>query len=347
MNIAYCLNTGLAACALMLAACGAAAPGPSVPGPPEKASVTTELSPLAFSYVVISVADMDRALGLWVERFGMEVVTRRDGSDPDLARAWGLPADGIVDQVLLRTPAMGTGGVHLVRFRTPGPAVRDGAAPTDLVMKSVDISVREMAARHAELGAAGYRFRSAPSRLSAGGLDFSEVHMFGPDDVNIVFVDIPSRPEPVSAKQYGVAPQIVVITPDNVRESAFLQSTLGLALISHNSFSGPAIEKAVGLPAGASLDVRILGNPDDHYGRLELVQYAGATGQRNLHPRAKPPARGMLSVSYVMKDIGPLLSRASALGLQDHGQVSTVLGSGRLVLFTTPAGMRVDLLQPQ
>ena len=308
--------------------------------------MTTEQAPLAFAYVVISVADMDRALGLWVERFGMQVVTRRDGSDPDLARAWGLTADGIVEQVLLRTPGMSDGGVHLVQFKTPGPAVRAGASPTDLVMKSVDISVREMAARYAELTAAGYKFRSAPGRLTTADMEFFEVHMFGPDDVNLVFVDIPARPEPVSPKQYGVAPQIVVITPDNVRETAFFQSTLGLALISHNTFAGPEIEKAVGLPKGASLDVRILGNPDSHYGRLDFVQYGGATG-RDLYPRARPPARGMLSISYQVKDLAPILARAKALGLTDHGTVSTVLGAGRLVSLTTPAGMRVDLLQPK
>lgn len=329
----------LCAAALVPAAMAAKAPA-------RETAMTTEQPPLAFAYVVISVADMDRALGLWVERFGMQVVTRRDGSDPDLARAWGLPPDGIVEQVLLRTPGMADGGVHLVRFRTPGPAVRDGAAPTDLVMKSVDISVRDIAARHAELTAAGYKFRSEPRRLTAGNMAFMEVHMFGPDDVNLVFVDIPERPEPVSDKQYGVAPQIVVITPDNVRETSFFQSTLGLALISHNTFAGPEIEKAVGLPKGASLDVRILGNPDSHYGRLEFVQYGGATS-RNLYPRARPPARGMLSISYVVRDLAPLLARGGALGVTDHGNVSTVLGEGRLVSLTTPAGMRVDLMQPR
>jgi catechol 2,3-dioxygenase-like lactoylglutathione lyase family enzyme len=309
-----------------------------------ESSMTTEQAPLAFSYVVISVADMERAMGLWVERFGMQVVTRRDGTDPDLARAWGLPADGIVEQVLLRTPGMADGGVHLVQFKTPGPAVREGAAPTDLVLKSVDISVRDIAARYAELTAAGYKFRSAPGRLKAGDLEFLEVHMFGPDDVNLVFVDMPSKPEPVSPKQYGVAPQIVVITPDNVRETTFFQSTLGLALLSHNTFAGPEIEKAVGLPKGASLDIRILGNPDSHFGRLEFVQYSGATG-RNLYPRAKPPARGMLSISYLVKDLAPILARSKALGLTDHGKVSTVLGEGRMVSLMTPAGMRLDLLQ--
>lgn len=330
----------------LAAAISIAATAAPSPKPMQEKPVPTEMPPLAFAYVVLSVADMDRALGLWVERFGMQVITRRQGTDPDLARAWGLGPDGIIDQALLRTPGMADGGVHLVRFRNPGPAVRDGAAPTDLVMKSVDISVRDMASRYAELTAAGYKFRSAPGTLRAGDLEFLEVHMFGPDDVNIVFVDIPSRPEPVSDKHYGAAPQIVVITPDNVRETAFLQSTLGLALISHNNFAGPEIEKAVGLPQGASLDVRILGNPDDHYGRLELVQYAGATS-RNLYPRSRPPARGMLSVSYVVKDLRPVLARAAALGLIDHGRVVSALGTGRLVSLTSPAGMRIDLLQPE
>ncbi len=306
--------------------------------------MTTEQEPLAYSYVVISVADMDRALGLWMDRFGMQAVTRRDGTDPDLARAWGLAPDGIVNQVLLRTPGMNEGGVHLVQFKTPGATVREGATPTDLVLKSVDISVRDIAARYAELTAAGYKFRSAPSRLKGGDLEFLEVHMLGPDDVNLVFVDIPSRPEPVSAKQYGVAPQIVVITADNVRETTFFQSTLGLSLISHNTFKGPEIEKAVGLPKGASLDVRILGNPASHFGRLEFVQYGGATS-RNLYPRAKPPARGMLSISYIVKDLGPVLARGDALQLVDHGKVATVLGEGRMVSLTTPTGIRVDLLE--
>ena len=39
----------------------------------------------------------------------------------------------LADQALLVTPAAGEGGVHLVRFRQPGQAVRDGASPTDLL----------------------------------------------------------------------------------------------------------------------------------------------------------------------------------------------------------------------
>lgn len=115
------------------------------------------IAPLAIAYVVIGVGDMNEALDLWVHRFGMEIAARREGTDADLARAWGLPADGIADQALLLTPGVKEGGIHLVRFKSPGVSVRDGAAPTALLPKSVDVAVRDIEARYAELTAAGDR----------------------------------------------------------------------------------------------------------------------------------------------------------------------------------------------
>ena len=95
----------------------------------EIATVTSSaVNPKAYAYVVLSVADMDRALALWVTRFGMQIVVRRDGTDPELARLWGVAPDAIVDQALLLTPGMQQGGVHLVRFKVPGAAVRENAA---------------------------------------------------------------------------------------------------------------------------------------------------------------------------------------------------------------------------
>ncbi|MCS6947377.1 MAG: VOC family protein [Steroidobacteraceae bacterium] len=308
---------------------------------PAAAPVVSAPQPRAFAYVVLSVADMERALGLWVERFGMQVLARREGRDADLARVWGLAADDIVDQALLRTPGVPVGGVHLVRFRVPGPTVRADAAPTDWVIKSVDIAVRDIDARYAELSAAGYRFRAPVGRLRTATLEFLETHMFGPDDVNLVLIEIPSQPLPASDRGYGIAPQIVIVTPDNTREAAFLQEVVGLAPLSRNTFSGPEIEKSVGLPPGASLDVRILGDPEQAFGRIELVQYSGAPS-RNLHPRARPPARGLLSVTYVVPQLDHILSRGQPFGIADHGPVSTVLGEGRLASVVSPAGVRLD-----
>lgn len=343
------------AVALLCAGCAAGGAGDTPTARKRGAPSTTEVAPvpqtmavhpLTFAYVVISVADMDRALALWVDRFGMEIVTRRDGRDAALAAAWGLPPGDIIDQALLRTPGVREGGVHLVRFRVPGQAVRDGAAPTDLVPKSVDIAARDIQARYEELKAAGFEFRSPVNRLvTQTGQEVFETHMFGPDGLNLVFVEQPAHPEPVSAKGYGVAPQIVVISPDNLRESSFWQSLLGLEQISHNQFAGAAIEKAVGLPSGAKLDIRIMGDSQVDFGRIEIVQYEGAPS-RDLYPRAKPPARGQLSVTYFVPELDSIVARGSSLGVRDLGTFNGVYGEGRLATVTTPAGLRVDLFAP-
>ncbi len=298
----------------------------------------------AFAYVVISVADMEQALGLWVQRFGLQVVARREGSDPGLAKIWGVAANDIVDQALLVTPGMLQGGVHLVRFRIPGPAVRDGAASTDSVPKSVDIAVRGIDQRYAELKAAGFEFRSPVGRLETDGVVVNEVHMKGPDATNLVLLEQVGKPEHTSEQGFGVAPQIVLTTPDNKREKAFLQALLDLQETSYHRFAGAAIEKTVGLPKGAALDIRILGDPAYDFGRLELVQYEGVT-PKDLYPRTRPPARGMLSITYFVADFDALRRRGAALGLVDHGRVATVFGSTRMASITSPTGLRIDLVE--
>lgn len=319
---------------------------------------TTAPNSKAYAYAVISVADMDQALALWSGRFGMRIAVRREGSDPGLAAVWGVDAREIVDQALLLTPGMAQGGIHLVRFRVPGPAVREGAAATDLVPKSVDIAVRDLPARHAELEAAGYRFRSKIGRFETDGVVVHEVHLPGPDGVNLVFLEQQGKPEPVSPEGYGVAPQIVAISPDNRREKAFFERVLGLDETSYHRFAGPEVERTIGLPAGAGLDIRIFGDAGYDYGRLEIVQYEGAKSA-DLYPRARPPARGLLSVTFFVPDVGAVLARAAALATDttaaagatmrappvDHGVVDTVFGTTRMATLTSPAGLRIDLVQ--
>jgi catechol 2,3-dioxygenase-like lactoylglutathione lyase family enzyme len=301
-------------------------------------------NPLTFAYVVISVADMEQALGLWAGRFGMQVVTRRQGGDAALARAWGLDEDDIADQALLATPGVSEGGVHLVRFTEPGPAVRDGAAATDLLPKSIDIAVRDIEARYAELEAAGFIFRSPVGTLEADGAVIYEVHMAAHDSINLVFVEQPAKPEPTSSRGYGVAPQVVMISPDNKREADFLQRVLGLAPISHHRFGGPSVEKTIGLPTGASLDVRILGDPGRDFGRLELVQYEGVSG-RDRYPLARAPARGQLSVTYFVADLASSLARVAGPVATDLGEIDGVYGAGRMATVMSPAGLRIDLFE--
>ena len=305
--------------------------------------------------MLLSVADMEEALGLWVSRFGMQAVVRRNTLDPALARQWGLADDDIIDQALLVTPGRHQGGVHLVRFRNPGPAVREGAAPTDLVPKSVDVAVHDITARHAELEAAGFKFRSKIGRFVTDGIVVHEVHMNGPDGVNIVFLEQEGKPEHVSVQGYGVAPQVIATTPDNRGEKLFFEQVLGLEETSYHRFAGPEVERTIGLPPGGALDVRIFGDAAYDYGRLEIVQYEGVRSN-DLYPRAVPPARGMLGVSFHVKDIAAVLERAAALVRErgaavmrkppvDHGIAQTIFGEARMATLTSPAGLAVHLIE--
>ena len=317
--------------------------------------LSLNINPKAFAYVLISVTDMDQALDLWVSRFGMEVVVRRRGDDPGLSRLWGLAEGDILDQALLVTPGRRQGGIHLVRFRQPGPAVREGAAPTDLVPKSVDIAVRDIQSRFAELEAAGFKFRSKIGRFETDGIVVHEVHMNGPESVNIVFLEMEGKPEHVSAKGYGVSPQVIATTPDNLGEKAFFEQVLGLDETSYHRFAGPEVERTIGLPPGGALDVRIFGDSDYDYGRLEIVQYEGVKS-KDLYSRATPPARGFLSVTFFVKDIDDVLRRAASLQQsrgagamrappRDHGVIDTIFGQVRLATLISPAGLVVLLVE--
>ena len=195
------------------------------------------------------------------------------------------------------------------------------------------------------------KFRSAIGKFVTDKVVVHEVHLPGPDGVNFVFVEQEGHPEPVSPKGYGVMPQMVAISPDNKFEKAFFEGVMGLKETSYNRFSGPEVEKTIGLPKGAGLDIRIFGDPAYDYGRLEIVQYEGAKSA-DLYPRAKPPARGLLSVTYFVPDVGAILARATAADAPkmraapvDHGVVATIFGASRMATLVSPAGLRIDLVE--
>jgi len=172
------------------------------------------------------------------------------------------------------------------------------------------------------------------------------VHMNSPESVNIVFLEQEGKPEHVSAKGYGVAPQVIATTPDNLGEKAFFEQILGLDETSYHRFSGPEVERTIGLPPGGALDVRIFGDSAYDYGRLEIVQYEGVRSN-DLYPRAVPPARGFLSVTFFVKDVDDIIRRKGAMRTapRDHGVTESIFGRARMVTLVSPAGLVVLLVE--
>lgn len=302
-----------------------------------------------WNHVTVGVENLDAALEIWVDLLGFEVRQRRDGPDPGLATLWELPGpDAVQRQAMLGSPGLETGLLHLVQFADPDAPVRAGANVFDLLPKNLDLHARNLPERVAELRAAGMQFRTDEHSevVAPSGTTFREIHMFGHDDTNIVFIEVIGDEIDFNDKGFaGIAP-LITIVPDAPAEEKFFRDMLGLKELSHNLLEGPEVEKMVGLPPGSGLDVYILGREGEEFGLMEVIEYRGVEGE-DRYPRARPPALGTLHVSYLVDDLTPLLDRLDAAGVpvQQIGPIETLFGRGPAAVFYSPAGLRVEAHQ--
>ena len=299
----------------------------------------------AFTHTTVGVADLDTALQLWRDTFGLEAVARRSGTDADLERLWNLPRGAIAGQALLFTPGVTTGGLHLVEFAEPGEPVRDAAEVFDLLPKSIDVYCSDLPERYEALQKAGYEFRARWTEMQGpGGMTFREVQMFAHDRINIALLEILGADYPFGPKGYAAVGPLVMAVADADEESAFYEQVLGLDFVLGDLISGPEIETMIGLPAGAGLDYRVLGDPDNPMGRIEVIEYQRTAG-RNRYARTAPPALGTLHVNWATDSMQTLLDRLNTAGIdwQDHGPMSLLYGDGQVISFHSPAGMRHEV----
>ncbi len=300
------------------------------------------ISPIA--HIVVGVADMTPVRSLWLERFGLEVVAASEQPDIELARLWGLADDAIAEQLLVRTPQAPAGWLHFVRFRCPGAPVRENASSTDLCPKNLDLNCIDIADRCAELEAHGHHFRSAIHDYAVGDLQAREVQMPAHDDTNVVLIEVEDWPVRLSDRYFGGITSFVLTVPDTLAEAAFYRALFRHDELMHHRISGAAIEAVVGLPAGAVLDMRLLGDPDEAYGRIELVAYEGASGA-DRYKLTRPPARGVLAGRFQVHDLDATIQKAADLGFAptDKGEFELLFGTCRVVEIISPAGFRVEV----
>jgi catechol 2,3-dioxygenase-like lactoylglutathione lyase family enzyme len=302
----------------------------------------------SWHHVTVGVADLDTALALWVGKLGFAVLDERAGPDTGLAQLWSIQPEDISRQAMVHTPGEHHGMLHLVEFVDPDPPVRAGAQVYDLLPKNLDIHARDLPARFAELKASGEEFRNdSPSEItSPDGTRFREIHMKGHDETNIVMLEVIGEDLPYTDKGFAGLGPVITIVPSAADEKAFYVNMLGLDILSDNILKGPEIERMVGLPPGAGLDVSVLGHADEHFGRIEIVDYQGVAGE-NRYPRAKPKALGTLHVSYMTSDLASLGARLKGAGIAvtDYGPVTTLFGTGPAIAFASPAGLRIEAHQ--
>ncbi len=304
---------------------------------------------VAWQCVSVGVANLDHALALWRDTFGFEQRGEVHGPDADLAELWDIDADAISRQVLLGTGGMDVGRLHLVQFAQPAAPVRAKAQVFDLCPKNLDIYVDDLPLRFEQLKRRGYQFRNDHySEVTApDGTVFREIHLPSHDAINVVLLQVLGDSHPYTLKGFaGIGPLIAIVS-SAAAEKAFFAQALGMGMQADNLLSGPEVEKMVGLPPGAELDVSIWGAPGGHFGQMELIEYRGVKGA-NLYPAAKPPALGVLHVNYRCDSpqmYSNLAERLQQLNVpvQRRRPIRSLAGNGEVMTVFTPTGLRLDV----
>ena len=299
--------------------------------------------------LTIGVADLEKAVHLWAGIMGFEAVASRKGHDDQLAKQWDIPAVSVVEQVLLGYPNSQDGQVLLVKTAHSGPSVRAESAVFDQCIKNIDVYVTDIVSRGGELQSAGYSSRNeCPSEITAeDGTRFKEMHFHIHDDINLVLLELMNEAIVVNEKGFGQIGPIISVVRDVDQEKKFYNWVLELEMLSSNYFKGEEIERMIGLPEGAGLDVSIWGAHGHRTAQLELVQYDGVTG-KSLFSHGSLPNCGLHSVCFMSTNAKDIVNsgRAFPCKVISRGPLNTLAGRGVYWSIYTPAGLRIDLIEP-
>ena len=302
--------------------------------------------------IVVGVQNIDEATELWVDQFGLDVVSEREGIDSDLSRLWKLKDDEVTKQALLATPKIDVGKIHLVQFKNPSTAVRQNANATDLGPKNLDVTCLDLPSKYDELIKKGYQFRSefVGYQIESIGADVLEVQMPGHDHTNIIFVEQLGEKIQLSESGYGGITSLVTIVSELDEETDFFMDIFSLKQALSEDLFGEHVEKMIGLPKGGGLRLNLLeGDEIDRYGRVELVAYIGAEKQDNLYEIANPPALGTLHCVFRVEDIDSIKNKLKnrLVHYEEHGLLDLIYGRGEVISFRSPAGLRIEVQQLQ
>ena len=300
--------------------------------------------------IIVGVQNINEAIELWVNQFGLDIVSEREGIDGDLSRLWQLEDDEITKQALLATPKIDVGKIHLVQFKNPSTAVRQNANATDLGPKNLDVTCLDLPSKYDELIKMGYQFRSeyVGYKIESIGADVLEVQMPGHDHTNIIFVEQLGEKIQLSKRGYGGITSLVTIVSELDEETDFFMDVFSLKEALSEDLFGEHVEKMIGLPKGGGLRLNLLeGDELDRYGRVELVAYIGAEKQDDLYKIANPPALGTLHCVFRVEDIDNIKNklRKRSVSFKQHGLLDLIYGKGEIISFRSPAGLRIEVQQ--
>lgn len=114
--------------------------------------------------------------------------------------------------------------------------------------------------------------------------------------------------------------EAVAIVGSLPRTAAWLAEVAGWTRVWRGT-TPAAVLALWGLPAGARGKEWLMGNPGDSFGRVRLVQLAGAGAQRRIRPAAMPwEPGGLFSLMVRTRDLDAAWARHQALGFDAYSE---------------------------
>lgn len=343
------MNLCLRACGVFLALCIAIAPGLTF--------ADDAVMPEGFHEVVFSVSDLESAARFYQEAAGWDLVYLGTANSK-LAESWGLPADQVIREALLKNPGTDRGFLRLVAF--PGAEqqqMRSNAQTWDTGgIFDVNVRVLDIHTKFQQLRDRGWQFYSDPIRFTFGPFVVWEVLAKGPDGVVFAMVErvqppLEGWPHLRELSQIFNSTQIVADFDANLE---FYRDKLGFKIyLEHEGPSKEAGPNVLGLPHNLATEITrkvVILSPDGtNSGSVELIAFDGLTGA-DFSELAAPPNLGILALRFPVDNLEAYRQRLAEHGVKPIKGPSTATiepyGEVEIMTVRAPEGARLEFYQP-
>lgn len=231
--------------------------------------------------VTLCTPEAARAVALYRDGLGFQVVQDSNWSAQPWRELWKLPMGGDLHVVELRKPRAHGGGIRIVHVPEL-PTVAGGRLPIQPGAYAWDFYVRDMAAAVKRIKDLGWTFRSEPQRYPLFGQNFevNEVMLEGPQGLLHALVEyIPGQHRCVlgvdDSEDTSEVIALVVVVGDIGPPREAMVSGLGADVAMDETFTGSEVERLLSLPPGSAFRMVLMRGPSRRSARFELLESIG------------------------------------------------------------------------
>jgi catechol 2,3-dioxygenase-like lactoylglutathione lyase family enzyme len=309
---------------------------------------------IGLAEAVISVADLDDAIGFW-RRFADWRIFHHGDVAAEALSLWPTPQDMGAREAVMGPPGWARGFVRLIQFGDgKHRTVRGHARPFDTGgLFDLNVRVNDVDAAFARLEAQGGHGIAEPTQFQFGPFLVKESPVAVKGGYVIALIErlAPKLPPEQQPKYVSGVHQIVAVVKDYETPRRVLVDVLGFAVQTEMADPTPSPgTNILGLPNNLAMQsivkLGIFRPGPEGTGVFELLSFDGATGE-DLSHRACAPNRGILSARYRVADLGEMVKRLQHAGMAHRGPIAVDLppyGATEIVTLDFAEGARLELL---